>query len=211
LTDPHYARRWLEQQMNVSRETFQALEEYVALLRKWTGRINLVSKASLNELWKRHIIDSAQIFMLSDATEGHWVDIGTGGGFPGVVVAILARNDAPRLRFTLVESDVRKSVFLRTVSQNLQLNADVQPKRIEHIAPLNADILSARALAPLSRLLEYAQRHLSAHGTALFPKGASYRHEIREALENWRFRRDEYPSRTEPSAVILKLGDIRRV
>ena len=197
--------------INVSRETMAKLNAYVALVEKWSAKINLVSKASLVEIWIRHMLDSAQIYQVARLNTGHWLDIGAGGGFPGAVIAIMASTAAPEILFTFVDSDARKTVFLQTVVRELSLNARVIPARIEDLQPLAVDILSARAVAPLKRLLGYAQTHLSPAGKALFMKGASYRKELDEALEFWTFQSDEYPSITHDAAVILSLGDIKRV
>lgn len=194
----------------VSRETSERLETYAALLTKWNASINLVSKSTIPELWTRHFLDSAQLLAL--APEGlAWADLGTGGGFPGLVVAILAAERRPALRVTCVESDLRKATFLRTVVRETALHVEIVTDRIELAAPLAADILSARALAPLPVLLGYAERHLTPGGTALFPKGTNHADEVAQALATWAFRLDTYPSATDPAAAILKLGDIRRV
>lgn len=194
----------------VSRETFDRLARFVALLRKWNPKINLVSGATLPEVWTRHILDSLQVFDLAGVAEGHWVDLGTGGGFPGLVVALLAAEEAPDLRVTLVESDQRKAAFLATVLRETGVAADLRAQRIEALAPLAATILSARALAPLDRLLHHAALHLAPGGRALFPKGQTHAEEIAEALASWRFRVQKHPSRTDSQAVILEIGDISR-
>ncbi len=196
---------------NVSRETIEKLSVYAELLRKWTPSINLVAKSTLENLWHRHFLDSAQVLDLAGLESGHWVDIGTGGGFPGLVVAVISAEKHPKTQFTFVESDARKSEFLRTVIRNLSLGASVVTKRIEDAECLNADILSARALASLSVLAGYAERHLKPTGRAIFMKGASFRRELDEALEVWDFQSEEYASITDDAAVILKLGDIKRV
>ena len=196
-------------QVDVSRETLARLDSYAALLTKWNPAINLVAPSTLGQLWTRHFLDSAQV--LEIAPEGHtWVDIGTGGGFPGLIVAILAAEKRPDLRVTCIESDLRKATFLRTVARETGVDARVISKRIEQVEPLGADILSARALASLTQLLDFAERHLSPNGRALFPKGANHAVEVQEALENWSFQADTYPSKTSSEAVILSLGDIHR-
>lgn len=195
---------------SVSRETFARLTQFVALLRKWNPKINLVSAATLPEVWTRHILDSLQVYDLAGVAEGHWVDLGTGGGFPGLVVALLAAEEAPDLRVTLVESDQRKATFLATVLREAGVAADLRAERIEALPPLAATVLSARALAPLDRLLHHAARHLAPGGRALFPKGQSHAEEIAEALASWRFRVQKHPSKTDSQAVILEIGDISR-
>lgn len=196
---------------DVSRETRTRLNAYADLLRTWNPKINLVSRTTIEELWPRHIEDSAQLIDLAPEDTRHWVDIGSGGGFPGLVIAILAKETRPELSVTLVESDQRKAVFLRTVVQKTGINASVVGKRIEAAEPLCADVLSARALAPLTVLLGFAERHLAPRGICLFPKGAGWRREVHEALEQWRFRCEDIPSATSPEAAILKIGEIQRV
>ncbi|MBT3710487.1 MAG: 16S rRNA (guanine(527)-N(7))-methyltransferase RsmG, partial [Gammaproteobacteria bacterium] len=147
--------------VNVSRETIEALEHFAALIEKWTVKINLISKASLADLWDRHILDSAQLLKICPRNIQNWLDLGSGGGLPGVVVAILAKELIPKLTMTLVESDKRKSVFLRTAIRELELNAKVLNARIEKTAPLQADVISARALAELDVLLALAEPHLT--------------------------------------------------
>lgn len=195
---------------NVSRETLERLQAYADLLRRWNPKINLVSKKSLENLWDRHIMDSAQIFHLRPEHARRWVDLGSGGGFPGAVIAILANEDAPELSVTLVESDQRKAAFLRTVSRETGVDFDVFAKRIEDLEPLQADVLSARALAPLTTLLGYAQKHLTKNGVAIFPKGANASQEMNAALETWHFDCQTYQSQTDKDAVVLKIGDIER-
>ncbi len=175
------------------------------------SRETLVSKASLPQHWARHFLDSAQILEIADPDPGVWADFGTGGGFPGLIVAILATERRPDINVVCVESDTRKATFLRTVVRETGLDAQVISKRIEDLAPLAAKTVSARALAPLGRLLGYAQRHLAPGGKAIFLKGAGYEAEVAESLETWSFEMDTYPSKTDPSATILKLGDIQRV
>ncbi len=196
---------------DVSRETRERLRAFEALVKKWSPRINLVSPRSLEDLWSRHILDSAQLFELADRAADLWADLGSGGGFPGFVCAILARDTAPQMRFVLVESDRRKAAFLLQASRELDLDLEVISERVENLAPLGADVLSARALAPLDQLLPMAERHLKPGGSALFPKGATYRQEMKRALEKWAFRSEVYPSKTNEEAAVLKLGDIRRV
>lgn len=197
--------------INVSRETFLALQDFDALVRRWTPAINLVSKNSLPSLWTRHIADSAQVFLACPTDKVQiWVDLGAGGGFPGIVVAILAKELRPGLKVTLVESDLRKATFLRQAAQSLVLDVQVLSSRIETLPPMNADVISARALAPLSQLLGYASTHLSAGGTAIFPKGARFAEELADARNVWSFDVDTRPSLSEESSSILVIRNIQR-
>lgn len=194
---------------DVSRETCGDLQTYADLLVQWNKTINLVSPGSLKELWERHFLDSAQLLQLVEP-KGRWVDLGSGGGFPGLVIAILAR-DKPDLEVILVEADQRKATFLRTVIRRLALRASVVAGRIERVPSQEADILSARALASLDVLLGYASRHLKPTGVAIFPKGEKAGAEIAEALEHWSFDCEKHASQTGNLSTILRIGEITRV
>ncbi len=196
---------------DVSRETIEQLKAYESLVRKWNPRINLVSRASLEDFWNRHIEDSVQICAAASDVDGDWLDIGSGGGMPGIVAAILAKQQNRSCRVTLVESDQRKAAFLRNCGRELGLGITVLSQRIEEISAQNAQILSARALAPLAELLGFAELHLARSGTAIFPKGAKYRQEIEAARAEWNFSVEELPSATDNDASILRIGEISRV
>lgn len=197
--------------LDVSRETMERLETYASLLEKWNPRINLVAKSTIADLWSRHFGDSAQLYGLAPMDFTHWADLGSGGGFPGLVCAILGAEKNPDAKFTLVESDARKSVFLRTVIRETGLPTHVVADRIEKLTPLNADVLSARALADLDKLLGFARPHLQKSGTALFPKGVSWEKETHAARASWFFDCDVSNSGTESGAVILRIRGISRV
>ena len=196
--------------LDVSRETRTRLEAFCALLTTWNTRINLISQATVADIWLRHIEDSAQLLALAPPETRHWVDLGTGGGFPGLIIAILAREQNPEMQVSLVESDRRKCTFLSVAAQTTGVTPNIHPCRAEDLAPMNADLLSARALAPLSRLLPLAARHLAPSGRALFPKGAQADAELQATLESWRFKVQKIRSRTDPTGVILAIEDIAR-
>jgi 16S rRNA (guanine527-N7)-methyltransferase len=195
---------------NVSRETLQQLREFEALVRRWNPAINLVSKASLPVLWERHIVDSAQLLDYCPQGAKHWVDLGAGGGFPGLVVAILAREAKADLRVTLVEADARKATFLRQAAQALGLTVSVVNERIESLRNLEADVVSARALASLPELLGFAAQHLQKGGVAIFPKGARHSEELASAQREWNFDVETHPSLSESGAAILIIRNIER-
>jgi 16S rRNA (guanine527-N7)-methyltransferase len=196
--------------LDVSRETLAALQQFEQLVRRWTPAINLVSKSTLAGLWSRHILDSAQIFSLCPPSATTWADLGSGGGFPGIVVAILAKQLKPDLRVTLVESDLRKATFLRQAAQALSLPVPVHSARIESLDSLQADVVSARALAPLPDLLAHADRHLAAGGVAIFPKGARFAEELAEARKSWGFEVDMQQSHSDSAAAMLVIRNIHR-
>ncbi len=195
--------------LNVSRETFERMEIFADLLQKWNPKINLVSRNSMSDLWTRHIKDSVQVFRCVQS-KGHWVDLGSGGGFPGTIVAIMAASEVPSLKVTLVESDQRKSAFLRTAARETGVDYQVISKRIEQVPELKAQVLSARALADLTTLLGFAEQHLDENGIALFPKGATWEKELAEARRHWQFEATPNKSLTESEAVILKIKGVSR-
>jgi len=196
--------------LNVSRETLDKLRGFSDLVEKWTSKINLISKSSVPHIWERHILDSAQIFEIAPKA-GQWVDIGSGGGFPGIIAAILTQESEAPHQMYLIESDIRKCAFLRSAIRELDLKATVVSARIEAQAPMEADIISARALASLSELLGYAEQHLKTSGTALFLKGENWEKEHEEAQKTWSYRCEAIKSKTHPAAAILKVEDIVRV
>lgn len=204
------SRTEFARQTNVSRETLERLDVYANLLEKWTAKINLVAPSTLGAVWTRHFLDSAQVLDLAPAGV-RWADLGSGGGFPGAVVAVLAQEQRPDLEVTLVEADQRKATFLRQVLRDTSTKGKVIARRIEDIEPLGADILSTRALAPLVTLLEFSESHLAEDGTTLFLKGRKAKEEITQALERWRFDCETHQSKTDRDAVILKIGEIERV
>jgi 16S rRNA (guanine527-N7)-methyltransferase len=200
-TPEDFSRRF-----DVSRETLTRLETYAALLSKWTRRINLVSAASLPDRWHRHIADSAQLLAFRPPAR-LWLDRGSGAGFPGMVVAILA----PDLCVRQVESDQRKCAFLRRVAQDTGTTIDIIADRIETLSPQSAGVISARALAPLTQLLAHAEKHLAPGGIGLFPKGRTVHNEIAEAERTWRFACRIHPSLTDPEAAVVEAGAPTRV
>ncbi len=189
--------------LNVSRETHDRLIAYCHQIQKWNKTINLVSKSSLDHIWQRHLLDSAQIHRFG-AADGLWLDIGSGGGLPGIVMSILGAD------VVLVESDQRKCTFLRETARVLDLKLRVLNDRVESLPPMGAKTLSARALAPLTTLLEYAKYHLDESGVAVFSKGKSASEEIDEARKFWRFDCEINESLTDPLASVLVIKNISK-
>ncbi|MBL4874214.1 MAG: 16S rRNA (guanine(527)-N(7))-methyltransferase RsmG [Rhodobacteraceae bacterium] len=196
---------------DVSRETMGRLEAYAALLIKWNPKINLVAKSTITDVWHRHMADSAQLWALTPADVSTWVDIGSGAGFPGLVIGAIAAEKSPDMKITLVESDRRKSIFLQTAARKMGIAVEVITKRIEQLEPQNADILSARALSSLPQLLEFAEKHRNENGICLFPKGARVDSELTEASSCWHMAYETIPSMTDRDAVILRIGEFKRV
>lgn len=197
--------------LNVSRETIERLEIYADLLRKWNPKINLVAPSTVHNLWTRHFADSAQLLNLAPARLDHWADLGSGGGFPGLVIAILLHDRSGSHRTTLVESDKRKSAFLHTVLRETGAKAEVITDRIENVPPLAASVVSARALAPLTNLLEFADWHLADGGLALLQKGQAWEKELRDAKSAWHFNYHVDKSVIQNNSVILSVTGVRRV
>jgi 16S rRNA (guanine527-N7)-methyltransferase len=196
---------------DVSRETLARLEIYIALLRKWNPRINLVAPSTLPDVGTRHVADSAQLWPLRPPAAHLWLDLGAGAGFPGLVVAALAAEQAPEMRVGRVESDQRKAAFLAAVIREAELPAEVHAGRWERLPPKGADVVSARALAPLGELLKAVDKHRRPGGIGLFPKGETVHKEIAEASVRWRFDHKLVQSLTEPRAAILEIGACGRV
>lgn len=196
--------------LSVSRETMDSLHSFSDELIKWTKRINLIAPSTADDVWNRHIIDSAQIWLLKGQPSTHWCDIGSGGGLPGLVLALLSKGEGAPTEFTFIESDKRKCAFLTTMSAKFDLKVKVLPQRIEQADPANSDVLTARALAPLSKLLELAMRHVRPDGVLLLQKGALFENEIDAARDSWHFKHEAIPSQTHPDAVVLKIEEVVR-
>ena len=196
--------------LGVSRETRARLETLANLLAKWSPKINLVAKSTLSQVWTRHIADSAQIYRIAPPEARSWVDLGSGGGFPGLVIGALAAQFNPDLDLTLVESDQRKCAFLATAARDMGIRIAIKPQRIEALTPGPRDIISARALASLPKLLELAEPLAGPGTVALFPKGADAASELTSAARDWHIRHRAHPSATDPNAVILEILEFRR-
>jgi 16S rRNA (guanine527-N7)-methyltransferase len=194
--------------VDVSRETIQDLEAFGALVAKWTPKINLIAKGTTGDIWDRHIIDSVQIFQYAPKQFEKWVDLGSGGGFPGIVMAILGKTQQPNARFILIESDQRKATFLRTAIRELNVQAEVMAERIEAVAPQGADVVSARALTALSSLIPLVARHLDSKGIALLHKGKLASQEVAEAQMHASFELEDHASFTDLNARILAIQRI---
>ncbi len=195
---------------DVPRETFERLIQFERLFVEWNSRINLVSSSNLNHLWDRHIADSAQLLRWVDQGV-RWLDVGSGGGFPGLIVAIMTM-DQPESRFHLVESNQKKAAFLRRVSSQLGVAATIHACRVEtlHDRLSGLDIITARAVTNLAGLLSLARPWLQSGAKALFQKGRDYRRELEDCRDEWTFDLIEHQSETDPEAVILEISNLGR-
>jgi len=191
----------------VSRETMQRLVIYEGLLRKWQSKINLVSPASLPHLWERHMADSYQLLALTEERSGTWLDLGSGAGFPGLVVAMAGFSGS----VTLVESDQKKAAFMRTVIRETGCAAQVICARAETLSDADigpVSIVSARALTALDKLLALSQPFFNPGTLGLFPKGREWEGELAACARHWVLSYEAIQSRTDPEARILKFTQI---
>jgi 16S rRNA (guanine527-N7)-methyltransferase len=189
----------------VSRETLDRLRVYEGLLRKWQPAINLVGPKTLDDAWRRHFLDSAQLLPLIPESTRTLVDLGSGAGFPGMVLAILGNFDVH-----LIESDIRKATFLREVARATGTAVQIHAKRLETLGDLAADVVTARALAPLASLLDWVHPFIGERGLALFPKGRNADQELTEADRIWMMAVDRTSSRTETGGTLLRIRQLRR-
>lgn len=193
----------------VSRETYERFRTYSAAILRWTKTINLIARGEATEetIWCRHILDCLQLLPLIPEGVDCAIDLGSGAGFPGMVIAI-ARPD---IVVTMVESDRRKAAFLQATVAELGLRAVVLPSRIEAVAVAPARLVTARALAPLPGLLDYAAPVLAHGGVCLFLKGRTAEDELTAAAQDWQMNVERFASRTEPDAAILRISELCRV
>jgi 16S rRNA (guanine527-N7)-methyltransferase len=191
------------QATGVSHETLTDLKAYAELLA--ASPHNLVSEASLKDVWHRHFYDSAQLDAHIPENAKTLADLGSGAGFPGLVLAILRRK---RLKVTLYEGTKKKADFLKAVAQHLYLAVDVRNERIEAAPKKRFDIITARAFAPLPTLLAYAQNLAGPKTTCLFLKGQNYADELTEAGRAWKMTLQKHPSQTHPLGVVLEIRDL---
>jgi 16S rRNA (guanine527-N7)-methyltransferase len=198
----------------ISREIREKLETYEALLKRWQKTINLVAPSTLPEIWHRHFADSAQLWPNRPPNAKIWLDLGSGAGFPGLVLAILASEstETAGTRHILVESDSRKAAFLREVARRTAVPVDILCMRIEnpetHAKVGVADCVTARALAPLSRLVEIAAPYFVSSTLAMFLKGRDVAAELENAAQDWQFAFELIPSVTEEGGRVVLLSSL---
>ena len=189
----------------VSRETLARLEAYAELLTRWSARINLVGRDTLPDLWRRHILDSAQLRPFLPGSLRNLIDLGSGAGLPGLVLAMLG---VPGVE--LVEADSRKAAFLREAARVTGTEVTIRPCRIQAVPPHPVDVVTARACAPLDRLLELAAPFLAAQTLCLFPKGERHNEELTLARKAWTMNVSVEQSLSDRRGVILRLQQVAR-
>ena len=188
----------------VSRETVARLEVYAAELVRWQKTLNLVGASTLADLWPRHMLDSVQLLRLLPDDPAPLVDLGSGAGFPGLALAIAG---VPNVH--LIEADARKAAFLAEVARLTDTKITLHTRRIEHVKPLVAAVVTARALAPLPQLLVHAARFSGPSTVGLFHKGRGWRAELTSAREAWTMQVRCEPSAVEPESVIMRVEHLR--
>ena len=190
----------------VSREILYRFETFAELLGRWNRRVNLVGAATLDDPWRRHFLDSTQLFALIPDQCARLVDLGAGAGFPGLVLAIMG---APGVE--LIEANARKCAFLREVARATATEVTVTQGRIKNIEARPADVVTARACAPLGKLLGYVDRFLAADGTALLLKGARVDEELTQAGKSWTMEVNRRPSLSDPAGAVLEITNLRPI
>jgi 16S rRNA (guanine527-N7)-methyltransferase len=195
----------LQRGLALSDDQRRALESYAELLEKWQARINLVAPATLPDLWSRHFLDSAQLMPHLKGLPGPLLDFGSGAGFPGLVLSILGRDDV-----TMVESDRRKIAFLQEVTRVTGVKPTLEACRIESLRPIRAGIITARALAPVDKLLRYAEPYADETTVFLFLKGEQADAELTTARNTWKMTVTKAPSISDSRGVVLKLEEVSR-
>ena len=188
----------------VSRETLARLKAYADILTDWSARHNLVARSTLPDLWRRHMWDSAQLLPLIPATAHTLADLGSGAGFPGLVLAAMR----PTLHVTLHEATAKKCQFLHAAAARMGLSVSVRNARMEDLPRHPFDVVTARACAPLPRLLEYAHRFVGPNTVCLFLKGQNVGSELTEAHKYWIMKPLQIPSVTDSSGAIVELKEL---
>lgn len=207
MTPEEFARAGLPKlPADVSRETLARFGAYAELLAKWQAKINLVGPATLPEIWQRHFLDSAQLYPLLPPSPRVIADLGSGAGFPGLVLAIIAEAAGRDITFHLVESDGRKAAFMAEAARAARVAGAIKihTVRAEALASrMSADVVTARALAPLDKLFGLARPLVKPDGLCLFLKGEKVGEEIEAAEKRWKFQLERFPSKSDPGGTVL--------
>ncbi len=190
----------------VSRETLERLKIYAETLISWNKRLNLVGRSTVDDLWRRHFLDSAQLYPLFSPNSKTLLDLGSGAGFPGLVLAIMG---CPQVY--LVESDRKKAAFLREAARVTGTQVQIHSVRIEALDPFPVDVVTARALAPLTDLLVWAEPFLGPRSTCLFLKGRNVEDELTDLREMWETEIIREPSLTDSESTVVCIRGVRRV
>ena len=196
---------------NVSRETLGQLIDFTKIICEWNEKINLISKNSVGSIWQRHILDSLQLYNCLPQSFKSLVDIGSGSGFPAIVLAIVLKEKMPDVKLTLVESITKKTVYLNDVVQKLDLkNVRVLNSMVENVVFKDVDVITARAVASLDVLLGYQNKIGNGKTIGIYPKGRTYDEELAEAKKKWLFGCKEHKDKYDADGAILVIDNLRR-
>ena len=196
--------------LNVSRETFPVLEEFRSLLISENKKINLISKSSEKDSINRHIIDSAQIIDIIDKNSKNCIDLGSGSGLPGVVLAIILKKKGSKIKFDLYEKSLKKSKFLNKMVKHFDLNAEVKQKNIFEEKGIEADIVVARAFKPFHIILELINKNFTRFNKLILFLGKSGEKILKECQKSWKFDHEVFRSLTEKNSIIVKIKDFKK-
>jgi 16S rRNA (guanine527-N7)-methyltransferase len=194
----------------LNKNTLNKLKLYEESLKEWQQKFNLVSNSSLDHSWERHFEDSIQLFSLIPSSSKTLFDFGSGAGFPGMVLAVMAQEALPNLKVNLVESIKKKTLYLKHVSEILNVSVNIINDRIENIPAQKSDVITSRALSSLSELLNYSEKFLHKNTICIFPKGKKHMEEIADAQKKWKFDFQIHKSVSSDEGAILVLTNIRR-
>ena len=201
-----YGSEQFFQQSGVSRETLSVIKEYVSILLHWQKSINLIGSSTVEEIWRRHVLDSAQLNQYLHKP-GQLFDLGSGAGFPGIIIAIMGHSNV-----TLIDSSKKKCAFLREASRSLGIEIEVKNVRIEDYKPKKrAKYITSRALAPLDKLLYYSEPLLESGGKCIFHKGANFEIELTQAKKNWNMDVQRHISMSNPHGVVLEIAELTSI
>lgn len=194
----------------VSHETIGQLKTYLSLLQDWQAKFNLVSKSSLDDAWNRHFLDSMQLYKYIPQSAQTLADFGSGAGFPGMVLAIIAKENTPYLKVTLIESIKKKTLYLNEVAKATSTPVEIINDRIENLTNIHFDVITSRAMTALNDLLGYAAPFCRKNTVCIFPKGKNYASELAEAHKNWHFKCHIEPNEMSEEGRILIITDIAK-
>jgi 16S rRNA (guanine527-N7)-methyltransferase len=202
------AKDYLIAELDVSRETLAALERYEILLKKWASQINLIGPSTLDHFWQRHVLDCAQLLPLTKPGLKRFADFGTGAGLPGLILARLLADKAADSEGILIESSAKRCGFLREAARTLGVSVAIVQEKIEVVTPTKVDLVTARAFAPLEKLLAYAYPWSRLGADLIFFKGEDVQSEIDQASTNWSFQASVTKSITDSRGCLLEILDL---
>lgn len=205
------SRRRFQTDFNVSRETMDALERYRLLLVKWSKQINLVGPSTVTHFWERHVLDCAQVFEIAGPEVRKIADFGSGAGLPGIILAALLADCTDEYEVTLVEVSGKRCGFLREAARTLNIKINIAQEKIESVAPFPVELVTARAFAPLDKLLDYAHEWAGKGARIVFLKGEDVQREIDQASTNWAFQSRINTSVTDSRGCVLEILDLKRL